>query len=1049
MKNCPDKNPLQRDGLSQFQRRLAALQPDYISVDERTMEDLLRFAADYAEKAKPLFFNLDGTNDFESWKIWKRLMDSGEQLQNPVDLAATLANRSDIEPHFALFLCFLQLFALLQNDINTITKRHLDYYYKEVLRLDNRAPVADRVHVLFTLAKNAADQIVAENTELDAGKDELRQPLIYPTLENLTVNAAAIGHLRTVFVDASGTGKVFFAPAANTADGIDKPLNPGNPAWNAFGPKPVANLSCVDTPSLGNHLPEAQLGFALASPVLLLAEGTRRVTLRLTVDGSLNLPAGLNFKVEFSGKKAWLSPASDGVVTRADGNVLEVEATLSADVEDAVVNFDPAKLDGGYATEAPVMRCWLADSRHYRALRGLTITNVSLEVQVTGLLKTLQVSNDLGDVNPEKPFMPFGPAPTSGATLYVGSPEMENKTLRSLSVGFREWVGKPDFSSHYSVYGGSYTNENNFLATATILRGNLKGQDSGSKKLFSEFTSGVLVPPTPVANVFVFPVTLTGGIHVSGGHVFVGNLPLAFAATPANPEASGGHLFKIQLGSQQFGHGVYPKLLSETVTHNVIYQHDHPLPNTPYTPLASDLQVSYTAEAALSIGSTDFATFSQRPLQFFHLGVFGAAEEHAFLKQGLAFLPNAERNSARLLPYYTDQGTFLIGLQNLEPLEAISLLFQVAEGSANPERQAPFVAWSVLSQNQWRGLGPDEVLSDATNNLLTSGITKFLIPTEASTANNLLETSHVWLKAELWPDKNTPNPAAPHDSVCNLVALHPQAVLARFSDRANDPAHYDQPLAAGSIQKSRSSLASIKKIEQPYASFGGAPRESDAAYYTRVSERLRHKQRAVTIWDYEHLVLQTFPSVFKAKCLNHTRLDLAAGPGQLDELAPGHVTLVVLPDLRNANAINPLEPKVDLNTLDNILDFLQKHAAKFVGIQVSNPLYERVRFTFKVQFARGFEPAVYQKKLNEDLVRYLSPWAFDTAADVPFGGAMQKSVIINFMERLPYVDFLTDVQMTLPQSAQPAYDHEEITASSPMSVLVSCSKHDIRIFDFC
>ena len=36
-------------------------------------------------------------------------------------------------------------------------------------------------------------------------------------------------------------------------------------------------------------------------------------------------------------------------------------------------------------------------------------------------------------------------------------------------------------------------------------------------------------------------------------------------------------------------------------------------------------------------------------------------------------------------------------------------------------------------------------------------------------------------------------------------------------------------------------------------------------YYTRVSERLRHKNRAIQLWDYEHLILQNFPHLYRVK----------------------------------------------------------------------------------------------------------------------------------------------------------------------------------------
>ncbi len=1034
MKDCPDKNPLQRDGLSQFQRRIAALQPEYIAVDERKMEDLLQFAAAYAKDADPLFYDLADNPDAD---VWTGLMDYAQHFHATTDVAAELASRHDFEPHFALFLCFLELFALLRQDINTLTKRHLDFYYQEVLRLDNRAPVADRVHVLFTLAKNALAQIIAEGTELDAGKDALRQPLIYPTTQPLTVNTATIGHLRSVFLDKDGTGKVYFAPVANTIDGIAKPLDAEQPTWNAFGPKPFANPSCTQNPTNSNYLPEAKVGFAIASPVLLMAEGEREVTIKLTVTGSFTLPAEVEFDVEFSGKKAWISQTS--TVTSKAGNDLILKTTLDAEVEDAVVAFDPFKLDGGYSTNDPVLRCWLRDSKYYRDLREVRISLVHVEVSVKGLKKALQLSNDFGGISPEKPFMPFGPTPVTGSAMYVNSPEMNAKRLQSITVQLTNWVGKPQpFSAYYAGYESSFSSESNFTAIVKVLRGNLKNESTAPKKLFSDFTSGVQLTRNIIGSI---QFTSNNIPQVFSNQVVSGNQFVPISPVPKPLASASEDLLKITL-QKDFGHGIYAKLLSEKIIHNVTYQHDHPLPNTPYTPMATELLVSYTAVVEHSLLTTDFTGFSQRPLQFFHLGIFGTVEEHAFKKQSLTFL--AERNTARLLPYYGDQGTFLIGLQQLLPQEAISLLFQVAEGSANPERPAPLVVWSILAQNQWRKLSLEEVLSDTTNNLLTSGITKFLIPNEATTDNTLLDANYIWLKAELQTDEPTPLAAA-HDSVSNLVAVHPHAVLARFSDRANDQAHYDQPLAAGTIKKSRSSLPSVKTITQPYSSFGGAARESDAAFYIRVSERLRHKQRAVAIWDYEHLVLQTFPTVFKTKCLNHTRLEA----GQLDELAPGHVTLVVLPDLRNANAINPLEPKVDLNTLDNIWQFLQKHAAKFVSIRVTNPRYERVRFKCKVQLARGYEPSVYLKKLNEDLVHYLSPWAFNTAADIPFGGIMEKSVVINFMERLTYVDFLTDVEMVLPLSTQPAYDYETIQVSNPMAVLVSCSEHDIQPFVSC
>src|SRR5690606_38307786 len=103
-----------------------------------------------------------------------------------------------------------------------------------------------------------------------------------------------------------------------------------------------------------------------------------------------------------------------------------------------------------------------------------------------------------------------------------------------------------------------------------------------------------------------------------------------------------------------------------------------------------------------------------------------------------------------------------------------------------------------------------------------------------------------------------------------------------------------EPLPPGTISKLLLADPAVKKIEQPVTSSGGKTLEDDASWYRWVSERLRHKQRAVSPWDYERLILEAFPEIYKVKCIPHAR------PG--NELSPGHVMLVPVPDLHGRNA---------------------------------------------------------------------------------------------------------------------------------------------------
>ena len=86
--------------------------------------------------------------------------------------------------------------------------------------------------------------------------------------------------------------------------------------------------------------------------------------------------------------------------------------------------------------------------------------------------------------------------------------------------------------------------------------------------------------------------------------------------------------------------------------------------------------------------------------------------------------------------------------------------------------------------------------------------------------------------------------------------------------------------------------------------------ERAEAFYGRVSERLRHKQRALTQWDYERIVLERFPEVYKAKCIP---AGLSGNGGQ-----PGRVGLVVIPDIRNRFPFDPFEPKAPSDLLADI-----------------------------------------------------------------------------------------------------------------------------------
>ncbi len=354
------------------------------------------------------------------------------------------------------------------------------------------------------------------------------------------------------------------------------------------------------------------------------------------------------------------------------------------------------------------------------------------------------------------------------------------------------------------------------------------------------------------------------------------------------------------------------------------------------------------------------------------------------------------------------------------------MLVQVLEGSENPQTNSftgkQKVEWSVLCNNYWKVLDSDFMISNETDNFLKSGIVKFSIPREATSTNTLLPGKLVWIKAKI--HKN-------FDAVCQTISIRSQAVLAEFLDNNNELSHLENGLGAKTISKLIERVATVKSVSQPFNSFDGKPQESDEAYYRRISERLRHKNRAITLWDYEHIILQQFPEIHKVKCLSHSY--------ENSFLSPGNVLIVVIPDIVNKNVFDIYQPRVSKTTLNSIQNWVNKLNTLHVNAKIINPDYEEVTVELKVKFHKGFDENYYTKILNKDITKLLSPWAFEDSASIEFGITLYRSTVINYIEALEYVDYIEDVKLIKGDEISIT----NVAPSSPTAILVSAKEHTI------
>lgn len=1005
---------LKSDGTNQDQRMLPALDPDFIKVDDRGIKELLSFTYELANQI--IFFNTDNTPDGDWTDFFNPDPFTDYDSLSSEDIVNILNTKSDFSPHFALFLAFVKLFRFAQDDINTITKSHLDFYFTKVLQLQPKAAIPDKVHLILELAKNLADHKIDANTPFKALKDKTGVP-IYATDNEIVINKAQVNSVKSVYIDMDENDMlgIYAATAANSVDGKGKPSKDSNFKWSGFG-EDQKNKSDDE-----RNMELASIGFAFASPMLLLAEGDRVITLTIQFSnvaqeevGALGIDISQGLELWLSGEKAWIAPSQftarfnktplpPDPLTNAIFYACQLVITISlASVDPAVVPFNNAVLGGSFSTEWPVLKVLLVKGAYlYNNLYNLQVQSGTIDVSVNGV-KNLVLQNNQSQLNAGKPFQPFGPAPAIGSAFYIGSAEVFQKKLTSLSLDVL-WNEVPaaNMGNYYNGYitgdaTGTVLSNLSFTANISLLYMN---QWRTFRSVADPLSSKdyYLFHPAIASQANTIPITEAEWSLALQGVNYSRNTGLQEIDSFDNQTHDG--FIKLEISGpvtpfKAFGYIEYPGLYAKAAIAMATKDPSFSgLPNAPYTPSIKSLALNYHSSQEIDLTDQD------NPEQFFCIEPFGCRP----LDTGSPYLLPQYRNETNLpQPKSESQlylGNFYLGIENLVPPQNLSMLFQVAEGSAdvNTIIEDEDISWSYLANNKWIPITALQVITNTTNAFQTSGIISLAIGGDASNNNTLMPAGVYWLRASV-----TKNPAG----ISSFIDVKTQAVEASYvlpADAGMADLHLSKPMPALSIKELVVKDAAVKSVSQPYESFYGNASEKDTVFYTRVSERLRHKKRALTLWDYERLILDAFPEIFKVKCLTHTN--------DTSDFAAGTVSAVVVPNLINKNSVNPLQPKTNLVTLQNIEAYMSQYLPLFVTFKVGNPVYEQLLVDFKVGFRPGMDAGYYGNLLNEEIKRFLSPWAYEEGQDITFGGKVFKSDIIVFIENRPYVDFVNNFNL--------------------------------------
>lgn len=943
-----------------------ALSPDFFKIDGRSTTDIYQETRRLADAI--VFHQNDEQKSRYYWSSFFTELDNNILNGN--------YDQGQVTPHLALFIAFIKLFKYLQNDLNGLVSSHLEFFYNNVLGLEELKPKEDLVYIFPELARNVKRFILPEKTMLLAGKDNAGKDMLFSTEKETVISSVRLAQVLSVFNPRSLTESVVSVIDSNFVD-------PGNDvqSWHPFGTeKPGTNT---------------ETGWALSSPLLFLNEGIRTITISFSgikSEGN-DLPdmQEINksqYDVQLTTENGWFSVAVSDGSSFKDGTLVFV-LTLSEKVP-PVTAFNPQFHGYGNAgIKWPMVRVRLktATQRYYDLLHAARFERIDLTVRCEKAPSVL-LSNDYGILDASKTSQPFGFSPVVGSNLYLGLQEAFGKPLTSLEANMR-WKGVPvSFQKYYEGYEGEINslvqNNNEFRVRAFIRR-------NKEWKQIKDVSNQEQIP------LFVQPM-----------HFDLGNI---FADGPdfSSVEYQDGLLcITLDAPEKAFGHASFPGVLSRVSllqAQGKIVR----IPNEPYTPVIDGVTMSYTARESLDIGD-----IKSKGIHFFHIEPFGIHQCETGSK-------NKEMTLSMLSDALMDSGHLYIGMDRFEPPLQLALFFKIEEESAKEKFPVRIFYTGV---REWQELMPNQILSDSTLGLQQTGIITIHLPLDISSSNPSMPGSLYWLRFSVGQN------AANFDRVADV---RPNGVLCRRDLSASWSTYLLNKLPAESVKSVVPQIREIKKATQPYISFGGKPLEERAERFMRISESLRHKNKAITSWDFEHLVLQNFPEIYKVKCIRHAS---AVFPG----IVPGHIHLIVVPRIRPTDRKRILRPVAGQNLINNISRYVNSIKSPLVQADVTNANFVEIKIDAVLSFKHQTEEGYYVNLLQRELQDFLSPWAFRENIEIQFGSKLYLSAVIGFIETLDYINFIQRISLYKDDEK---VNGQEIKLDEK-SVIVSASHHLLK-----
>lgn len=968
-------------------------------------------------------------------------------------LQRSFEEKHDHQPHMGLLYGFLDQYKKLQSSINRIPEKFLHMYYVDFLKQSKKKHVPPYAYVSFEISPYVDNKILEEKTTLLATLDKEGIPHRFETIYPVNISQCRLSDIKTLYFDKGHretlTNKyaliteAFMAPVANSQDGMGAPFNPDKLAsWPTFGEDQIDK-----EPSLRN-MTDAEIGFSVSSPVLHLNEGKRSISVKLnfaeksttdltrlfrdisTKEHANTTMADIFFKIFSSkGKKRnitiFLTSAKGWY--KVDPQTIKIYQDNEEDwhpghicisfyldtASPAIIPFN-SQLHKGRRIEAtqPTMIVLLNNEREpylYSFLQRLIITEVLIETKVENV-RQLSVYNEFGLIDNAQPFYPFGPSPGKNSYFLLGSREIFKKDIHEMEIEV-DWFDLPKtpglFNKKYEDYNIRY---NDFrIKIANLSEGQFIVDDK-DRPLFEslERTGSDNIRDEYLFTKYRITREELGSLGYKPGNILSGE-------DGYNAQTNSGYL-KIILESPEdgFGQKRYQEVLSAHMVKNarlinkaLVQDEDDPEPDIyfpamPEIPMIGNITIRYTAQDRI-----DLTQDSETEQEINHIHPFGSEKIYPNIK--------FQDQLPYLLPQYEEDGYLFLGLENCKKTETVSLLFQMTPVYRQDKDQyiLPVIKWQYLTYNNvWKELPGSNIIRDETDIFTNTGVIQIKIPADISHLSAVMQEGKFWLRVCATGDIQLFN---------HTISIYPNATLTRWIDRS-DPSGLNEPFPPYSIVAIESKIQGITKVNQPFESFGGKAEETFIQFYTRVSERLRHKNRGWTAWDVERLILSRFDDIEQVRCFSgiagsgeraYEYLDLDDKNqafeinyrASIEEFNSNKVILVIVP--RKLKYLKEHIPIANFRKLEQIRRFIKDKMSPFVSIKVRNPEFEYLRIQCDIKFTERGNEGYDMARLKDIIAGFICPWYIDQSDAIEFNKEINVDALKEYIRSFDFVKFIT------------------------------------------